>query len=66
MTGLWSAGITYQGAHGVEVAVTASSNACMYSSQCDRSATSDALNFHSLPGVSSRAMNLRFCSSFET
>jgi hypothetical protein len=55
-----------QGPHAVEVAVIASSNACMYSFQLARSATSDALNFHSLPGVSRRAMNLRFCSSFDT
>ena len=66
ITDLLSAGITYQGAHAVEVVVIASSNACMFWSQNARSATSAALNFHSLPGVSSRAMNRRFCSAFET
>ena len=66
MTHLWSAGITYHGAHGVDVAVSASSKAAMYSSQCARSATSAALNFQSLSASSSRARKRRFCSAFET
>jgi hypothetical protein len=53
----WSAGITYHGAHGVEVAVIASSNARTYSSKRARSATSAALHFHSSPNLSSRARN---------
>ena len=58
--------MTYHGAHGVEVAVSASSNAPMYSSNRARSATSAALNFHSLPGTSRRARNRFFCASLET
>jgi hypothetical protein len=38
----------------------------MYSSQCARTATSAALNFHKLAGWSRRAMKRRFCSAFET
>ena len=66
MSDLWSAGITYHGAHSVDVAVSAWSKAVMYSSQRARSVTSAALNFHSLLGVSSRAKKRRFCSAFET
>ena len=66
MTRLRSAGMTYQGAHAVEVAVMAASYASMYSSQSARSATSAALNFHSLPGVSRRARKRRFCSALDT
>ena len=47
MSHLWSAGMTCHGAHSVEVAVSADSNAAMYSSQRARSSTSPALNFHS-------------------
>ena len=61
-----SAGMTYQGAHGVDVAVSASSNAAMYSSKRARSATSAALNFHSFPGWSSRARKRSFCTCSET
>ena len=66
-TCLWSAGITYHGAHSrrrrgdrvlVRLHVRRPSGA--------RSATSPALNFHCLFGLSSRAMKRRFCSAFET
>src|ERR687894_3306523 len=66
ITCLWSAGMTYHGAHGVEVAVRASSYAAMYSSHRARSVTSAELNFHSFPGLSSRAMKRRFCSARDT
>ena len=65
-THLWSAGMTYQGAHLVLVADRQSEYAFMYRPQCARSARSAAENFQCLSGRWSRSRNRRFCSPFET
>ena len=63
---LSSAGTTYHGAHGVDVAVRASSQAARYSYQSLRSARSPGENFQHLAGSSRRSRNRFLCSSRET